>query len=149
MKPKPTSPRAVSFCQGIDSILNFRAAKAAKARPVTIGYKGCVTARFWRTWNWINPRKFQIIQQSFPVSLLRGEGFVFVCFESETLDSWTRSWHWRQRNAQCKNTRILQGAASSCFLILLVVPGCRFLVFRMVGGSSPPTQGLLWTLDHV
>ena len=37
VKPKPTSPRAVSFCQGIDSILNFRAAKAAKARPVTIG----------------------------------------------------------------------------------------------------------------
>ena len=37
VKPKPTSPRAVSFCQGIESILNFQAAKAAKARPAAIG----------------------------------------------------------------------------------------------------------------
>ena len=35
--PRLPAWRPVSFCQGIESILNFQAAKAAKARPVAIG----------------------------------------------------------------------------------------------------------------
>ena len=37
--PRFLAWRLVSFCQGIDSILNFQAVKAAKAGPVTIGWQ--------------------------------------------------------------------------------------------------------------
>ena len=110
--------------------------------PVTTGWQrlcDCQTLKHLNL-DWeVEVSKFST---SFPISLEVKDLFLFW---AETLESWTRSWHCRQRSGQCKSTLILEGAATiRCAVDLesrvswfyLYCPDAEFLYF--VWEDHPP-----------
>ena len=155
VKPRPsTFPlcfpawRPVSFCQGINSILNFQAAKAAKAGPVTIDWQrlcNCQILKHLKLDSSKEVSSFFKVFSSFPIERWR------ICF----CLFWVRNiGQLNQELALTPKERAMQKYAHT--------PRCSKLVFLdstcsawmqisciSYGGIVPPTRGLLMILNDV
>ena len=151
--PRFPAWRPVSFCQGIDSILNFQAVKAAKADPVTIGWQRLCHCQTLKHLKLDSSRKLQNFQILF-------QWRICFCFEPK---------HWKaepgigiaakgagnaqvQEYSKVQQPWVVQICAVGWYLVFLDSTSSARMQISCIsygGRIIPPTQGLLWTLDHV